>query len=68
MGECNLIFETGFLYGFWGRAMNKVWAAKPQNIFLLKNFVESFLVFRARFKSLHSKYFFPNWAIDGTHH
>jgi hypothetical protein len=39
MGECNLIFETGFLYGFWCRAMNKVWEAKPQNIFSSRTLV-----------------------------
>ena len=67
--ECNLIFETGFFYGFWCWAMNKIWEAKPQNIFLLKNVVESFFSLWSHIlQSLHSKYFFPNWAIDGAQH
>ena len=64
---CNLIFETRFSYSFLGCAMNKVWEAKPQNISLLKNVMDSFFSLWSQIlQSLHSKYFFPNWTTDGA--
>jgi hypothetical protein len=49
--------------------MNKVWEPKPQNIFLLKNVVESFFqCLEPDFTVTTLKIFFPNRIIDGAHH
>ena len=48
---CNLIFGTRFFYSFWGQAMNKVWKAKPQNIFYGNMLSSQILVFGAKFYS-----------------
>ena len=60
----NSNLRSCFLH-FLGLPMNIVWEAKPQNSFLLKNVVETFFgLWSQILESLHSKYFFPNWAID----
>ena len=65
--DTNSNLRSCFLH-FLGLPMNKVWEAKPQNISLLKNVVESFFSLWSQIlQSLHSKYFFPNWTIDGAH-
>ena len=61
--------KPDFFTVFWAELWIKYGRQSLWTYFLLKNVVESFFsIWSQILQWLHSKYFFPNWAIDGEHH